>query len=236
MAAELLDIEAKLDTSQVQGQLNQLSKTSGLQNLDRAIKTLENSMKKLSAALDKQATQAATRGGADAHLLGRNGLLLGRTPLARALGATYAGKMLDQFSGTLTKATGNWKAGAIADTMGSALKGAWLGPLGMAMGAIQGATDAVSKRFAELAEISNKLIEAKTKEWEATDKAFASIEAEVKDIRMRAASANMSPEERRKEIDRLQTARSEAVSNMAYNYDIAKTVEGPMYDAAVAAA
>ena len=236
MAAELLDIEAKLDTSQVQGQLQQLSKTSGLQNLDRAIRTLENSMKKLSAAMDKQATQAAAGGGAEAHLLGRNGLLLGRTPLARTLGATYAGKMLDQASGTLTKATGNWRVGAIADTMGSALKGAWLGPVGMAMGAIQGATDSVSKHFAELAEISNKLIEAKMKEWEATDKAFAVMQKEAEVFRMQAMSRVMKPEERQREIERLQGEHSTAKSNYMAAVKRAEEMEGPMYDAAVASA
>ena len=194
-------------------------------------------MKKLASAMERQAHSANTapRTGGGDNLLGKDGMLLGRNPLARALGLVYTGRMLDKASSPLSRTYG-WKAGALADIAGGAMRGAWMGPGGMAYGAVQAATDAVSEHFKELAEISEKLIAAKMKEWEATDKAFRSIEDDIKDIRMRTASASMSPEERRKEIDRLQTVRGEAVGNMSASYEKAKELEGPMYDAAVAAA
>lgn len=117
MAAEILDIEAKLDTSQVQGQLQQLSKTSGLQGLDRAIKTLEASMKKLSAQMDKAAQQAQSggggHGGRDPTLLGKGGLLLGSQSFVRSAGLYWGGKVLGSQADTLESRYG-WKAGALA--------------------------------------------------------------------------------------------------------------------------
>ena len=92
MSAEILDIEAKLDTSQVQGQLQQLSKTSGLQGLDRAIKTLEASMKKLSAQMDKAAQQAASGGGSGGGWLGGERFSGGRA--IRGIGGYMVGRTL----------------------------------------------------------------------------------------------------------------------------------------------
>lgn len=73
----------------------------------------------------------------------------------------------------------------------------------MAMGALTAATDAVHDHFQKLAEASDRLIAAKMKEWEAIDNAFAAMGVEIKDARMKAASAAMTPEERRKKIDEL---------------------------------
>lgn len=127
MAAELLDIEAKLDTSQVQGQLQQLSKTSGLQNLDRAIRTLENSMKKLSAALDKQTAAATSSGGAtEAPLKFSRGAVrgIGVAMIGRSL--SLAGNLVEQQGGS----TGLKTAGKFASRIGG----------GMAAGALIGTT------------------------------------------------------------------------------------------------
>lgn len=127
MAAELLDIEAKLDTSQVQGQLQQLSKTSGLQNLDRAIRTLENSMKKLSAALDKQTAASTSSGGAtESPLKFSRGVVrgIGVAMIGRSL--SLAGNLVEQQGGS----TGLKTAGKFASRIGG----------GMAAGALIGTT------------------------------------------------------------------------------------------------
>ena len=54
-------------------------------------------MKRLSSALDRQATQASSGGSGDT-LLGRNGSLLGRQSMVRGLGIYWAGSQLNKMS------------------------------------------------------------------------------------------------------------------------------------------
>lgn len=166
MASEQLDIEARLDTSQVQGQLNQLSKTSGLQNLDRAIRTLENSMKKLSAAMEKQATQASTGGGGGTT---ESPFKFSRGAI-RGLGVAVIGRSLESAGGYLDN-KGMTTAGLFAKRIGGgaaggALIGSTIAPgigtfggalLGGGLGALQAAFETLTGTVKNLNEAAKQL-------------------------------------------------------------------------------
>lgn len=182
MAAELLDIEAKLDTSQVQGQLQQLSKTSGLQNLDRAIRTLENSMKKLSAAMEQQTHHVNTSSAGmtsmgnpskllgGRYLRGLGGYMIGG--MLSDLGAASGNKTLQRTGGLLGSMT---KGGAIGGLLGSAIPG--VGNVsGLAIGAAIGGLDYA---FKQLEAETKSLTEAMQK----ASKSFDTAKAQSSELR-----------------------------------------------------
>jgi len=155
MAAEILDIEAKLDTSQVQGQLQQLSKTSGLQGLDRAVKTLEASMKKLAAQMDKAAAQTGgIAGGGGGAGGGAGGMRLSGRAI-RGVGVF----MLSNTLQSLADATGSSGLSRAGKYVGNTARGAATGAMvgGLPGAVVGGGLGALQAAFEHLADTTKEL-------------------------------------------------------------------------------
>lgn len=212
MAAEILDIEAKLDTSRVKGQLQQLSKTSGLQGLDRAIKTLEASMKKLATAMDQQTqqTQRAQMGGYRGGMQGqvRDTLgVFGLRTAGRSLAGRVIGGTLESVGGLVSEGYDRRIGKKISDLGGltknvaaGALMGAGAGSfipgvgtaagagIGAALGALNSAVEALTYRFKELGGV----LEGLQKRFEQQEQRNAKTLGEIDDRQFARAVHGMS--------------------------------------------